>query len=273
MPLEIPLVSICIPAYNSGKYICATLESILKQTYSNLEIIITDDHSVDNTCAIVEAFKDPRIKLFRNEANLGVPGNWNRSIELANGDFIKIMGADDILAVDCIEKQVSILCNPVYDQISLVTSYKNVIDKNGKLLFCRKTFNEIIISGKSAIKLSLIDGTNLIGEPVAGLFRKSDFDRIGGYKSDFKYLIDLEFWNRLISNSHLYLFHEPLYSFRLSGNSLSRNLIQLQKQEYVRFFGNIKRAGLIHFSILEKWKAMFNITLKGWLRWLVLQLF
>lgn len=72
------LVSICIPAYNNEKDIKGTLESLLEQTYKNIEIVVVDDASTDSTAAIVESIKDDRIHLYRNEKNLGMAGNWNR---------------------------------------------------------------------------------------------------------------------------------------------------------------------------------------------------
>jgi glycosyltransferase involved in cell wall biosynthesis len=89
---ENPLVSICIPAYNNGRFIGYTIDSILAQTYKNFELIITDDCSNDDTIAICKEYTDSRIKVFTNESNLGVFGNWNKVINLSQGKYVKYIG-------------------------------------------------------------------------------------------------------------------------------------------------------------------------------------
>ena len=86
-----PLVSVCIPAYNNAAYIKETIDSILGQTYSNLELVICDDRSKDDTVKVIEAIKDDRIKLFQNEKNLGMSGNWNHCLSKCSGEFIKLI--------------------------------------------------------------------------------------------------------------------------------------------------------------------------------------
>src|ERR1035438_1370812 len=106
---ELPLVSICIPTYNTGNYIAAAIQSVLDQTYTNLEIIITDNCSTDNTIEIINSFHDPRISYFRNDHNFGVEYNWNKSLKLAKGKYLKLLCADDIIYPDCIREQVSVM--------------------------------------------------------------------------------------------------------------------------------------------------------------------
>ena len=76
-----PLVSVCIPAYNNEGTIEETVRSVLAQTYNNLELVVVDDCSTDRTAALAEAFTDARVRVVRNEKNLGMAGNWNKCIE------------------------------------------------------------------------------------------------------------------------------------------------------------------------------------------------
>ena len=98
-----PLVSICIPAYNNAGYIKKTVESILNQTYRNIELIVVDDKSTDDTVEILESIEDTRLKIYKNEENLGMAGNWNRCLSLARGEFIKLICADDMIDANAIE--------------------------------------------------------------------------------------------------------------------------------------------------------------------------
>jgi glycosyltransferase involved in cell wall biosynthesis len=105
----LPLVCICIPAYNAEKTIAATLRSVLEQTYQHLIIQVVDNNSSDATVSIVQSFSDERITLHRNLANIGGEGNFNRCIALASGKYTAIYHADDIYNPEMVEAQVAFL--------------------------------------------------------------------------------------------------------------------------------------------------------------------
>lgn len=107
-----PLVSICVTAYNHQKYITATIQSVLQQTYDNFELIIVDDCSTDNTAEVIKGFVDIRISYHRNEQNLGPQENWTKILGLARGKYVKLFCGDDILYPDCISEQVGVLEDP-----------------------------------------------------------------------------------------------------------------------------------------------------------------
>jgi len=95
--------SILIPSYNGAAVICDTIKSILSQSFSDYEIIVNDDASIDNTEEIVKSFRDPRIKFFGNVKNLGYPGNLEEARKRANGEMVYLMGQDDILGAGALE--------------------------------------------------------------------------------------------------------------------------------------------------------------------------
>ena len=101
-----PLVSICIPTYNVEKTIAETLNSIIDQTYKNLEIVISENASTDNTLSLLDKFNDPRIKIYRTSKTIIAEQNFSRCIELATGDYIAIFHADDLYNSNMVEKQV-----------------------------------------------------------------------------------------------------------------------------------------------------------------------
>jgi glycosyltransferase involved in cell wall biosynthesis len=104
-----PLVSVLMPAFNSELYIAEAIESILNQTYSNIELIIFDDGSSDNTRAVIEGYHDPRIVKILSDQNFGVVRARNEMIDRANGQYIALMDADDIADPTRIEKQLEYL--------------------------------------------------------------------------------------------------------------------------------------------------------------------
>ena len=94
------MVSVILPTYNRAQLVLESIYSVLNQTYSDLELIIIDDQSKDNTDEVVGKYlSDPRVSYYKNPSNLGLVGNFNRALELAGGDYIKFLLADDKLTI------------------------------------------------------------------------------------------------------------------------------------------------------------------------------
>jgi len=129
-----PKVSIGFPVFNGEKYIEEAIDSILQQTYTGLELILSDNASTDRTREICEAYvaKDPRVRYYRNEKNLGAAKNFNRVAELASGEYFKWHAHDDVIAPTYIAKCVDVLDkNP---SVVLCYSKVKIINKNGEIL-------------------------------------------------------------------------------------------------------------------------------------------
>lgn len=95
-----PLVSICIPTYNRAGMIREAIETSLGQSYRNIEVIVVDNNSSDNTEEVVKSYQDPRLRYVKNERNLGLFGNFNRCIELSRGKYLHILHSDDYIDPD-----------------------------------------------------------------------------------------------------------------------------------------------------------------------------
>ncbi len=129
--LHYPLVSVVIATYNGEKFLDKQLESILEQTYPNIEIIIVDDCSTDGTVSLIKQYEesDKRLKVFVNETNLGYVKNFEKGLKLATGEFIAPSDQDDIWMKDKIE----VLMNEMGDH-EIVYSNSELIDSNGNSL-------------------------------------------------------------------------------------------------------------------------------------------
>ncbi|MDH3249728.1 MAG: glycosyltransferase, partial [Acidimicrobiia bacterium] len=104
-----PLVSIVMPAFDGGAYIGEALRSVFDQTFEDYEVVIVDDDSHDDTIEVISAFSDPRLRVLRNDQRLGPVENWNRALEEARGELVKVMAQDDVMYRTCLEQQVSAL--------------------------------------------------------------------------------------------------------------------------------------------------------------------
>lgn len=139
------LVSIAMASYNGAKYITEQLESILNQTYKNIEIVIVDDCSKDNTVEVIEELQATysHIKLFVNAENLGVTGTFEKAISLATGDFIAISDQDDIWELNKIEILMNEIgaFDAVYSNSLLVDAKGNSLNKSFTTIMNMKTYN------------------------------------------------------------------------------------------------------------------------------------
>lgn len=124
-----PLVSVLVATYNSENFIKDNLDSLISQTYKNIEIVVCDDASSDNTVSIVKKYqeKDERIKIIQNEKNLGITLNMNNGIKNCNGKYIAILDADDWSYPYRIEEQVKIMENN--PNVVVCSGYMDICDE------------------------------------------------------------------------------------------------------------------------------------------------
>jgi len=228
-----PLVSICVPLYNAKEFISATIDSVIRQTYTNWEMIIVDDHSVDGSWDIVSAYRDLRIRCIRNEKQLGGGANWNRVLSEARGEYVKLLCHDDLLGPDCLNRQVEAFRLDSNCSVSLVSCARDIIDQFGRPLMRRQWFRrDTFLDGKSAVRATLRAGTNMIGEPSATLFRKEDARCAGLFDATLPYVTDLDYWLRLLAVGDLYYLTDNLCSFRISPKSWSSQLVSYQSTQF-----------------------------------------
>ncbi|MBE6817490.1 MAG: glycosyltransferase [Ruminococcaceae bacterium] len=221
-------VTICIPVYNAEKYIQSTLHSLTEQSYSNIQIIVIDNCSTDRTCDIVSACSDPRIKLIKNEKNIGMVGNFNACLHHIDGDYLQIVCADDYLEKDCIRLKAEALAH--HPDCVIAISATNIANKDEKVIFTRKSFRKsCIISGKKMLRLSFAKH-NLFGEPTNVMLRANCIEKAGVFSEELYYAVDWEYWLRMCTLGDVYYINEPLSRFYLRNDSESSKLIKQYKR-------------------------------------------
>ncbi len=232
-----PLVSVCIPTYRGSAFLSASIESVLHQSYSNLEIWILDDNSPDDTQNLVARYRDSRIHYRRHSHNLGPEGNWNQCLELAQGKYFKLLPHDDLLAPDCLTKQVAVLEEDRAGEISLVFGWREIINPTGQVLMTRGLPQSVAgrMDGRELIKRCIRAGTNLIGEPGNALFRRDLIKRVGPYDASHPYLVDLDYWFRILLHGDAHYLSTQTSSFRISPGSWSVAIGVKQYQDFKGF--------------------------------------
>ncbi|MEL6928082.1 MAG: glycosyltransferase family 2 protein [Cyanobacteria bacterium J06600_6] len=230
-------VSVIIPAYNTGKYITKAIDSALCQTLTNIEVIVVDDCSTDNTVEIIQGFEDPRLRLICNTHNLGAGGARNRAIAAAKGKWIAVLDSDDWYAPQRLEvlvnlaeqKQVDFIADDSYlIEDGVNTPWSTIIRESGIRMNAIQQFNaaEFIM-------------TDIEGRPGLRLgFTKPLFRREFLQQHQIKYediRVTQDFWFDIqcfLHGAKFCLVPEPYYFYRARPGSLvSSDKIGRMKEE------------------------------------------
>ena len=174
-----PLVSVCIPAYNCEKYVEACIESVLSQTYSNLEIIVIDDFSSDATWERLQGFSDSRLSVSRNTHNLGAEQNWNACLDRASGEYIQFLPSDDRLYPEAIAKRLAVMQAPGNSDLSFVFSARDIVDGDDRHVMMALLSKAGRRGRLELVRQNVTRGMNVIGEPACVLFRSDCAARAG----------------------------------------------------------------------------------------------
>lgn len=249
-----PKVSVIMSVYNGEGFLKEAIESITSQSFCDYEFIITDDCSLDNSLNIIKDYakSDSRIIVVCNKENKGLATSLNYMIDIAQGDFIARMDADDISEVNRLEKQVEIFDSSldvdfVFSNTVLIDDHNNVIcdswrPKNIKII------------------LRLLNLVNYVPHPTVMV--KSEIFKINKYNANFVTGQDKELWLRLVDKGiRFYFMNEMLLKYRINFNSV-RNKYDDKYQKYVAtcFSNNAKHKAFKYFKYLNAYnKFVFLI--------------
>ena len=170
------LVSIIIPTYNRQEFIKDAINCAINQYYHNIEIIIVDNCSTDNTMSVVEDFanKDKRIKYFKNNENIGPVNNWKKCIDIASGDFVKILWSDDLIEKDFISDSIKLFDNKT---AFVLTGYE-IQDFLSKKALYRSKFQYRNYTTKEYLKQAIVYTTiDFPLSPGCAIFRLNDLKK------------------------------------------------------------------------------------------------
>ena len=243
------LVSIVTPAYNCGKYIGETIESVLKQSYENWEMIIVDDCSTDNTRSVVEEYtkRDKRIKYYSLDVNSGAAVARTKAMELASGEYIAFLDSDDLWMPNKLEKQISFMKRNNYN--FTCTAYEQV-DENGnslnKVIKAKKKtdYNGVLLSCPVGNSTVIYNAKNL-GKFVVPNIRKRNDDAL---------------WLQILKKEkYIYGMPDILAKYRVRKDSISSNKLSLIKYHW-KLYREIE-----NLSIL---RSLFHICC-----WIIIKIF
>lgn len=245
-----PLVSIIVPCYNMEHFIADTIMSVKRQTFSNWELLIVDDVSVDNTVPVIEKFcaDDNRIHLAVNEQHTGIAPSRNKAINMAKGRFLAFLDADDVWHPEKLERQLKFMQE---QKIGLSYSSYDLVDEIGKPLgkviktagtLTHQDYLRNTIIGCSTV---MVD-TQLVGQVTVPDFRTSE---------------DTATWLDIMKKGFkAYAIEEPLTSYRIREKSASSNKLKAasdlwrvyRKHEKMSFFKTLYFFFCYAFNAIKK---------------------
>jgi glycosyltransferase involved in cell wall biosynthesis len=207
------MVSVVMPNYNGGKFISDSIKSVLNQTFSNIELIIVDDNSTDDSLEIIKTFNDKRIKLINLSVNKGVSNARNVGINQSKGKFISFIDSDDYWIESKLETQLKFMSQ---NNLNLTYSSVNIIDQKNNFLKIFKT--KAIFSSFELMKFNYIPTVSLTFEKE--IIGNTKFQLIK--HEDYLFILELSKNPKTRGRGYL----SPLVNYRIHNNSLTKNKIK-----------------------------------------------
>ncbi len=244
-----PPVSVCIPAYNSGKTLPETLASILRQDYPNLDIVVSDNQSTDDTVTVIKNLAGQGVRYVYHEAGrptwaenlpafIGGFANWDYVLSQGRGDYLCLFHADDIYDPTIISKQVTLM--EAYPEVGAVFTMSQGIDELGRYIrpgtqsLPRQLRGRQVFDFKALFNAILRYGNFLRAPSV--MLRRSVWEQIDGFdERQFLTAADLEMWLRIGRKFDIGVINEPLFSYRQSDKQFGKQY-QKMRTELADYF-------------------------------------
>lgn len=212
-------ISVLMPVYNAEKYLAEAIDSIIKQTYTDWELILINDGSTDGSEKIIEHYQDPRIKYHKNEQNLGLIRTLNKGIDLCQGKYIARMDADDIAFPERLNQQVGLM--DAKSELILCGTNAIVIDEKGN-----ETGKIVNPSSDTLLQISLLFTNPFIHPSI--MIRKEKLG-VNRFEAEALHVEDFDFWIRLSSKGQLANVNQPLLKYRWHETNVSVKNAEFQE--------------------------------------------
>ena len=232
-----PQVSICIPAYNAARWIGEALTSALGQTWQDLEVVIVDDASTDETAEIVRGCGDRRVRLWANAHNAGQSATSNRALRLSRGPFIKFLHADDTLEPECVAEFVELFER--HETLGMAFSRRQVVLEDpsdpAARAWQRRSAElheplgrlDELNAGPELFERHLADGfsSNWVGEPSCVMVRRTALLRSKTFNLRIRQMVDVDLWVRLMADSDVGFIDRELSTYRFTSRGVTARVV------------------------------------------------
>lgn len=209
-------VTLLLAVHNGARYLREALDSIFSQTFTDFEALVVDDASTDDTASILASYRDERLRVVRNETNLGLTKSLNIGLSLARGEYIARHDADDRSHRERLARQVAFLdANP---HVALLGTRVRLIDERGR---ARHAIGSHVAQSRLGVELQLLFGNPFVHSSV--MFRRDVILAAGGYDETILYSQDFELWSRLLAQHDCRNTGDTLLDYRAHVQSATRS--------------------------------------------------
>ena len=236
-----PRVSVIVPTHNRALSLCRAVDSVLNQSFRDLEVLIIDDASTDHTADFVADCGDDRVRYYRHDENRGESASSNTGLLLARGEYIAFLHDDDVWLREKLAKQVSLLDASGPQVGAVYTGYIRSDLNSGRQI-------ATVLPKERGDVLRALCAGNCIGGPSVVLVRRDCFERVGRFDEQLVAWPDYDMWIRLARQYHFDFVREPLVLYSDHNDSLSANnatVLKGKEAQLVRYgdyFANDRRA-------------------------------
>ncbi len=210
------LVSVIVPTFNYAQYVGDCIRSVMQQTFTDVEIIVVDDGSTDDTEAVIAALNAPRLRYVRHEKNRGQAAARNTGMEIARGEYVSFLDADDSMRRDNLSKKVEILER--YPNVALVHSAVESVDEHGNPVLRRTSTRKNGDVRVERLFPNILYGNSIVHSSV--LARRKAIDEVGGWDPELRYADDWDLWLRLSRRYEFAYIGEQLVRKRVHQGSI-----------------------------------------------------
>ena len=247
-------------------YLKEAVTSALEQNYENLEVIVVENASTDDSAQWLKSQSDPRLRVVYRTKLQSAGLNWTQAVEEGSGKYLKLLCADDLLDPQITADQVAALqANP---QAVMVASKRRVIDSHGKVI--KKTHGLTGLkqreAGSEALKKCFLAGTNLFGEPASTMFHTEDIKVVMPWHTTWPYVTDIATYAQVLRRGELVTLSQVQASFRIATTSWSASLIGQQEDQFAQWQKSELETGFVTLTPLEITRSKINLKLRTFAR-------
>lgn len=265
-----PLVSIVVPVFNGLPHLRSLTESLLAQTYHNLELVFTEGGGSDDSNGFLQSLTDPRIRIVQMPPGTSAAENWTAATMQARGEFTKLICQDDLIYPHAIAVQVEdLLNNPT---AAMAIAQRDIVDARGRILFRGRGLSGLrgtlgaCVSGASVLDACYRQGTNVIGEPLAALFRTPILQQAMPWDDSDPLMLDLSTYQKIANSCDVVLRRESIGAFRVSDTSWSTRIAHEQIEQTKRWQDTYAANLSTPPTSIDRMRATIGRHTSTWLR-------
>lgn len=269
-----PLLTICVPNYNSERYVALALESILKQTYMDFNLVVMDNCSTDRSLEIIRGFKDPRLRILTHGQHVSITENFNLCIQQCDTNYLCLMHADDRYEPDYLEIMVSAMDR--YPDAGIGHCDFKIMDEQNQIIdhFRSNLKRQAFPSNTQtfSIRPPMEELSQLLRVPYiicpAVIYRKSVLEKVGVFDTRYKQVHDWDLFVRILINQIPFLFvNKKLFINRVHNSTTNQHRKSLVKyKEQLSFYRNVfhllnQKQLNIDWTLTQAYKKVLQIIL------------